>query len=142
MLDGIFIFDCVIHRVDLSEENEADRPDTEDVFHWITNAGKALQAPEYHKLNFRKRFSIEDMYQMVFVDAPTDMAMVQVVPQFEWFKTYYAPVQLQYELVQSHPDRMVFCGGVDPIPHGVNQALEDLEYQIKKLGARSIKFYN
>ena len=143
MLDGIFIFDCVIHRVDLSDENLAtDRTDTEPVIDWIVTAGKALQAPEYHKLNFRRRFSIEDMYQMVFVDAPTDMAMVQVVPQFEWFKTFYAPVQLQHELVTAYPDRLVFCGGVDPLHRGLDQALEDLEYQIQGLGARSIKFYN
>lgn len=143
MLDDIFIFDCVIHRVDLSQENLAtERPDTEPVIQSIVTGGKILQAPEYHKLNFRRRFSIDDMYQMVFVDAPTDLAMVQVVPQFEWFRTYYAPVQLQYELVQAYPDRLIFCGGVDPIQHGLNKALEDLEYQVKKLGARSIKFYN
>jgi hypothetical protein len=28
---------------------------------------------------------------MVFVDAPTDMAMVQVVPLFDWFKIRSRP---------------------------------------------------
>lgn len=142
MLDDIFIFDCVIHRIDMSADNLTDRDDTEPVIAGIVKGGRVMQAPEYHSANYRRRFTVKDMYDMVFVDAPTDMAMVQVVPQFEWFKNFYAPVDLQYELVQAYPDRMMFCGGVDPLFKGLPNALEQLDYQIKQLGAKSIKFYN
>ena len=108
----------------------------------IVVGSRLMQAPEYHANDYRKRFSVEEMYEMVFVEAPTDMAMVQVVPQFEWFKEFYAPVQLQYELVQAYPERLLFCGGVDPLVNGLPSALEQLEYQVKELGAASIKFYN
>jgi predicted TIM-barrel fold metal-dependent hydrolase len=82
------------------------------------------------------------MYQMVFVDAPQDMAMVQVVPQFEWFKDFYAPVQLQYEFAKRYSDRVLFCGGVDPLATGLANAIDQIEYQARKLGACSMKFYN
>src|SRR5262249_45834659 len=69
-------------------------------------------------------------------------AMVQVVPQFEWFNDWYAPVELQHELVAAYPDRLLFCGGVDPVYRGLVYALEQMEYQVKELGACSMKFYN
>jgi predicted TIM-barrel fold metal-dependent hydrolase len=79
---------------------------------------------------------------MVFEDAPTDMAMVQVVPIFDWFKDTFAPVLTQHEMAKRYPDRVIFCGGVDPLWEGVDAALDQLDWQIKELGARSIKFYN
>ena len=36
----------------------------------------------------------------------------------------------------------MFCGGVDPLYRGMVDALDQLEYQVKELGASSIKFYN
>ena len=41
---------------------------------------------------------------MSFVDAPTDMAMVQVVPIFDWFKDTFAPVMTQYEMAKRYLD--------------------------------------
>lgn len=142
MIDGAFIFDCVVHRIDMSDANLANRPDTEPVIDSIVAGSKLMQAPAYHALNYRRGFSVEEMYEMVFVDAPTDMAMVQVVPQFEWFKELYAPVKLQHELAVAYPDRILFCGGVDPLDTGLTTALEQIDYQVQELGARSMKFYN
>ena len=48
----------------------------------------------------------------------------------------------QYEMAKRYPDRVMFCGGVDPMYQGVDAALESLDWQVKELGARSIKFYN
>jgi predicted TIM-barrel fold metal-dependent hydrolase len=36
----------------------------------------------------------------------------------------------------------MFCGGVDPNYRGLEDALEQCEYQVKELGAASMKFYN
>ena len=88
MIDDCFVFDCVVHRIDMSAENLAEREDTEPVIDSIVVGSRLMQAPEYHTNNYRKRFSVEELYEMVFVEAPTDMAMVQVVPQFEWFKDF------------------------------------------------------
>lgn len=143
MIDDIFVFDCVVHCVDLSDANlRLDRADTESSIQNILAGDRLAQAPENAGLTYRRKFDADDVYAMVFEQAPTDMAMVQVVPQFEWFKSLYAPVELQHELAARHPDRVLFCGGVDPIYRGLDSALQQLEYQVNELGARSIKFYN
>jgi predicted TIM-barrel fold metal-dependent hydrolase len=90
-------------------------------------------------IEFRRRWTVEELDAMVFVDAPTDMAMVQVVPVFDWFKNTFAPVLTQYKMARRYPDRVLFCGGVDPLWQGVDAALEQLDWQVKELGACSIK---
>jgi uncharacterized protein len=142
VLDDMFVFDCVVHRIDMSAANLTPRADRDFVIDSIVSGARLMQAPAYHGANYRKQFTNEEMYEMVFVDAPQDMAMVQVVPQFEWFKDWYAPVKLQHEFQQAYPDRVLFCGGVDPLATGLANALDQLDYQVRELGARSIKFYN
>jgi predicted TIM-barrel fold metal-dependent hydrolase len=70
------------------------------------------------------------------------MAMAQVVPIFDWFNDFFAPVAAQHAMAQAYPDRVLFCGGVDPVYSGVEAALEQIEYQVGELGACSMKFYN
>jgi predicted TIM-barrel fold metal-dependent hydrolase len=143
MIDNIFIFDCVIHRVDLSDQNiNHTNPHTASGIHRIVETNKTFRAPEYRSHDYRRLFSAEDMYKMVFEDAPTDMAMAQTVPVFEFFEGWYAPVELQHDLAVKYPDRILFCGGVDPLYRGLVYALDHMEYQVKELGARSMKFYN
>ena len=71
---------------------------------------------------------------MVFVDSPTDMAMAQVVPIFDWYEDMFAPVETQHAMAERYPDRVLFCGGVDPLYPSVEGALEELDRQV--LGAR------
>ena len=82
------------------------------------------------------------MYDLVFVQAPTDMAMAQVVPLFDWYEDFFAPVLAQHAMAAAYPDRVLFCGGVDPLYRGLPDALAQIEYQARELGARSMKFYN
>ena len=93
-------------------------------------------------LEYGKRWTIEEVYEMVFVEAPTDMAMAQVVPLFDWYEDFFAPVEAQHAMSEAYPDRVLFCGGADPIYRGLSDALEQIEHQITDLGARSMKFYN
>ena len=145
VLDGIFVFDNAIHCYDLSDENLRD--DVSDARYsrdllLAMGAGGRWAPYNDGTIEFRRRWTVEELYEMVFVDAPTDMAMAQVVPIFDWFKDSFAPVLTQYEMAKRYPDRVVFCGGVDPLWQGVDAALEQLDWQVKELGACSIKFYN
>jgi uncharacterized protein len=145
MLDGIFIYDNAIHCYDLSDANiREDRSDARYSRDLLLALGAGGRWAPYNdgSIEFKRRWTVEELYEMVFVDAPTDMAMVQVVPIFDWFKDSFAPVLTQYEMAKRYPDRVVFCGGVDPLYQGVEAALESLDWQVKELGARSIKFYN
>lgn len=139
MIEGMFIFDNVVHVYDMSDENlRDDRRDVEVSRKTMVAFGE-LYNPT---MSFARRWTTEEMHRMVFEEAPTDMAMAQVVPIFDWFKDWFAPVAAQHALAAAYPDRVLFCGGVDPLYRGLNDALDHLDYQVRELGARSIKFYN
>ena len=145
MIDDIFIFDNVIHAYDMSRENmRTDRDDAEHSRNQMLALGRATRLPAYNAsaTDFGKHWSVEELYDMVFVQAPTDMAMAQVVPIFDWWKNFFAPVYDQHAMAKAYPDRVLFCGGVDPLYRGLTDALEQTEYQVKELGACSMKFYN
>jgi len=136
MIDDIFVFDCVIHLCDMSLDNL--REDRDDAAYSRSHIMNVAQAPPH----FGRRWSTDEMYDLVFVNSPTDMAMAQVVPIFDWFKDWFAPVYLQHAMAAAHPDRVLFCGGVDPNYRGLDDALRSLEFQVREMGARSLKFYN
>lgn len=144
MIDEIFVFDNVIHVYDVSQDNLLDDPSARAGRDSMLAIGAGMRWPGYAASGqrFDKRWTVEEMYEMVFVQAPTDMAMAQVVPIFEWFKDFFAPVAAQYEMAQRYPDRVLFCGGVDPIHRGLDDAMDQIAHQIQELGACSMKFYN
>jgi hypothetical protein len=145
MIDGHFVFDNVIHVYDLSDENtrrdDASQYGRKDMNLHATGARGPGYRPE-DAFDWERRWSVEDMYDLVFVQAPTDMAMAQVVPLFEWFNDFFAPVAAQHAMAKAYPDRVLFCGGADPVHSGVEGAAEQIEYQARELGAVSMKFYN
>jgi uncharacterized protein len=141
LIEGIAVFDNVIHAYDLSDANL--RPDRDDAelarAHMVGALGRPKsQAPE----ELTREWTTDEMYSLVFENSSTDLAMAQVVPIFDWYTNWFAPVQAQYELAKRHPDRVLFCGGVDPNYEGLDKALEALDHQITEMGAKSIKFYN
>lgn len=148
MIDDIFVFDNAIHLYDMSTPNlREDRHDAAVTRDSILRYVKALRWPGNPKLddpafNWARRWETEDMYDLVFNQSATDMAMAQVVPMFDLFKEGESPVATQYAMAAAYPDQVLFCGGVDPMYRGVDDALEQIDYQIHELGARSFKFYN
>jgi uncharacterized protein len=143
MIDGMFVFDCVIHLHDMSDENlNPARYDSTHVRDMQVGMGEMLRPLHGGTLDYATRTSVEDMYRLVFEESPTDMAMAQVVPVFDWYPEFWAPVALQHAMAEAFPDRVLFCGGVDPSYRGLSFALEEIERQARELGARSFKFYN
>ena len=148
MIGDIFIFDNVIHLYDLSQQNvRTDRADAQPARDHTLDEVARLRWTGYplHEdkgFDWGRRWGVEDMYDLVFKQAPTDMAMAQVVPMFDWLKDWYAPIQSQHAMAAAYPDRVMFCGGVDPMYRGLATALDQIDYQAKELGARSLKFYN
>lgn len=142
MIDDIFVFDCVIHCVDMSDANTRG---AEGAFgrQSMADMSAAFRIPECETGidRFDKAWSTEAMYDLVFGRSGTDMAMAQAVPIYDWYNNGFAPVEAQYALARAHPDRVLFCGGVDPNFHGEG-VLEEIERQITELGAVSMKFYN
>jgi uncharacterized protein len=148
MLGDIFVFDNVIHVYDMSTENvRGDRSDALPSRDQVLGHTRGLRWPgtpihDDPTFDWARRWETEEMYDLVFASSPTDMAMAQVVPMFDWFKDWYAPVKAQHAMAQAYPDRVLFCGGVDPSYRGLSEALDQIDYQAKQLGASSFKFYN
>jgi predicted TIM-barrel fold metal-dependent hydrolase len=148
MIEDIFVFDNVIHLYDMSTPNiRQDRPDAAPAREKILAYVNRLRWPgvtqhDDPSFDWARRWEVDDMYDLVFNASPTDMAMTQVVPMFDWFKDWYAPVQTQHAMAVAYPDRVMFCGGVDPMYRGLNDALDQIDYQVRELGACSLKFYN
>jgi predicted TIM-barrel fold metal-dependent hydrolase len=141
LIDGIYVFDNVIHAYDMSDENL--RPDRDDAATARAHMVGALGPPRRQRPEeLTRAWLAEDMYSLVFEQSSTDLAMAQVVPIYDWYTNWFAPVNAQYEMARKYPDRVLFCGGVDPNYEGLDAALRALEHQITEMGARSIKFYN
>lgn len=150
MLRGdVFIFDNVVHMYDLSDENLA-RPDSRLDRHWHLRIGVGRRPKGQEHLygkgdpfgGFARRWNVKEMGKLLFEDSETDMAMAQAVVLYDVYKGGFSPVQAQWELAKAYPDRVLFCGGVDPMYPSVQGALEEMERQVKEMGARSMKFYN
>jgi predicted TIM-barrel fold metal-dependent hydrolase len=148
MIDDIFVFDNVIHLYDMSTGNiRTDRDDAAPSRENVLKYVDGIRWPEASlnddpKFDWGRRWEVEEMHDLVFKKSPTDMAMTQVVPMFDWFKDWYAPVRTQHAMAEAYPDQVLFCGGVDPMYRGMNDAMEQIDYQVRQLGARSLKFYN
>jgi predicted TIM-barrel fold metal-dependent hydrolase len=143
MKNGMIVFDAVVHNHDFRENvmlNDDARYLKEGFkasLTWSAQRGghdvsyDAVDAPPEHAW----------ANKVLFEDSDTDFAMVQTVPVFALFKEGLAPAKGSYELAQSNPDRLFFCGGVDPLYQGVKGALEEMQRQVEEWGATSFKFY-
>jgi len=147
--NDVFVFDNVVHMYDLSDANIARHDGARDrAWHMAISAARRPKGQEktYGDGNphtsFARRWTEKDLGRMLFEDSCTDMAMAQAVVLYDVYKTGFAPVQAQHDFAKAFPDQVLFCGGVDPFYPGLQGALEDMERQVKELGARSFKFYN
>jgi predicted TIM-barrel fold metal-dependent hydrolase len=147
--NDVFIFDNAVHMYDLSDANIG-RPDGHlDRAHHLKLAVDRRprgQEKTYGNGNpftsFARRWNEKDLGRLLFEDSSTDMAMAQAVVLYDVYKEGFAPIRAQYEFARAYPDRVLFCGGVDPLYPSLQGALEDMEHQVREMGARSFKFYN
>jgi predicted TIM-barrel fold metal-dependent hydrolase len=134
----MFIFDNVVHMYDNTPDNVLDpvAKNNLEKFHVrYTDEGEDMSQFSGAAMNR------DDALRQLFTESETDMAMAQTVPLFGWWKEGFAPARLQHELQMAAPDRVVFCGGVDPLFQGVRDAVKEMERQVVEWGAVSMKFY-
>jgi uncharacterized protein len=150
MLHGdVFVFDNVVHMYDLSDDNIGRSDGALDRAYHL-GLGDARRPAGQEKIygdgnpftSFARRWNENDLGRLLFEDSSTDMAMAQAVVLYDVYKKGFAPVQAQYDFARAYPDRVLFCGGVDPLYPSLQGALEDMEQQVRELSARSFKFYN
>ncbi|WP_129785545.1 amidohydrolase family protein [Promicromonospora panici] len=146
MKDGMFVFDCVVHTQDFTDRQILPGTDGRNV------AAHRANQHEFNKLMASKGGPADkpDFYDPVdpewanvqlFEKSDTDLAMVQTVPLFGPWKDSLGPAQLCHDLTLVNPERLIFCGGVDPSWQGLDLALDEMERQVHEWGAKSFKFY-
>ena len=145
MKDGMFIFDAVIHRFDFRKSNAKLKPAVVDGYiQWVRQLvdGMATEGNPGNPDAFVDG-ELDDLAEgrELFANSDTDMAMVQTVPLLDYWEVGSAPADAQAELAHAYPDKILFCGGVDPVMQGVRGAQLEMERQVKELGAKSFKFY-
>lgn len=154
MYDGMFVFDSVIHVVDYSPDHmKADVAwrDPELVAEMI-RLSKVLTGGVFD-VDWRDdshspaiRGNLGANYDVMFGNAPTDMAVVGSLPfgpgtASDLYEDPEYFIKLNHGFVEAYSDRCLFSGGVEPGLHDVGYALETIEYQATELGARLMKFY-
>jgi len=135
MYDGYFVFDSVVHMYDNRTDNVIDPT----AMRYMTKRFSMSGALEVDT-NEGRATDVGRALDAMFVDAKLDLAMAQTVPLFSYWRDGFAPAALQYELAQAD-DRVLFCGGVDPVYQGLRGAIDELNRQHDEWGATSFKFY-
>ncbi|QLQ36579.1 amidohydrolase family protein [Micromonospora robiginosa] len=143
MKNDFFIFDNAIHMYKLTEDNY------DETYGGGRKSTNALveYAKKYSRSGFPyddisdRELSVEDAYRLMFEESDTDIAMAQTVPSHGGWKLGFSPAENNYKLKEAYPDRVLFCGGVDPITHGRYGAVTEAIRQIEEWGAVSFKFY-
>jgi len=145
MKDGMFIFDAVIHRFDFRESNPKLKPPVVDGYidwvHGLVNGWASEANPANPNVFVDGKMDDLTEADFLFNNSDTDMAMVQTVPLLDYWEVGSAPADAQAELAAAYPDKILFCGGVDPLMQGVRGAQREMERQVEELGAKSFKFY-
>ena len=152
MRDGIFIFDCVIHAYDVSDENLLPVPGAA-LAREISVRGGGRNLPPIREMahgpdsetgfpaNPNHAWTAEELYAIEFEGTGVDLCMAQTIPVYDWFKHGLSPVEANYDFAAKYPDKVLFAGGVDPSYHG-DGILEEMQRQVEEWDARAFKFYN
>jgi predicted TIM-barrel fold metal-dependent hydrolase len=142
MRDGMFIFDNVVHMFDNTDQNVVGEAGAK-VASNLAGFGQVLSNETYtYKEDFLgTQLGLEEAHRILFEESDTDIAMAQTVPLFGWWKEGFSPARRQYEFKEAYPDKVIFCGGVDPLFQGIEGSVRELERQVTEWGAKSMKFY-
>ncbi len=142
MHDGYFIFDNVVHMFDNRPSNKIGI-EGEKIADSIWGAAKLFSKGPYkaHPTFGNDYIDPEEAHRILFEDSSTDMAVAQTVPLMGWFKEGFSPARANHALAEAYPDRVVFCGGVDPLYHGTRGAVDEMTRQKEEWNALSFKFY-
>ena len=148
MIGDVFIFDNVCHVYDFSSQNTLDLPELESYWENFRKKTARTKWPTGEigkftpQFDWMRKFGLDDMYELMFEVSPVDMAMSHAVPVFDWFRDGTAPVKSNSDFAAKFPERVIFCGAVDPMHHGIHGAMDEMARQAEELKAVSFKFYN
>jgi predicted TIM-barrel fold metal-dependent hydrolase len=148
LIRDTFVFDGVVHVADLSFDHMKVRPTPEQVEAILDRTkrllGGLIDQRMGDDISEEAKGTPSANYDVIFGNAPTDMAAVGSLPFFGTANNYINadhPLMVNYGLAKAYPERCVFVGGIEPLGVPGEEVLASLDYQVNELGAQSMKFY-
>ena len=142
MIGDAFVFDGVAHPFNFEPDNAYGPPGQMFsnhlyAFHTVlTPEGQPVMSAE----EFLKKWSVEEIHEMVHQNSDTDMLVAMPLPLTDLFRDGLSPWEDCAELASRDPERTIFWGSVNPLEG--RRALDLMERQVKEFGAKAFKFYN
>jgi predicted TIM-barrel fold metal-dependent hydrolase len=148
VIEDVFVFDGVVHVSDLSFEHMKTRPTPDEVEAILERTqrllGGLIDLRMGDDISEEAKGTPSANYDVIFRNAPTDMAAVGSLPFFGRANNYVDPdhpLMVNHRLAAAYPDRCIFIGGVEPFGVDRKAALASIDYQVNELGAKAMKFY-
>jgi uncharacterized protein len=162
MIDDALVFDGVVHFFDFSVDQlepgsaaseRLDVPAALEDYNRLM--GGLFEIKKYYVSEGKYAFpahllgSLKATHDELFLRSPTDMIVLGNTP-FNLDGRYAqsdSVVRRLHEFAQRYPERTILGGGTDPNGFGMgprpglNYALEQIDFQIRELGVKSLKFY-
>ena len=138
-INGMFVFDSVVHGFDSTAANVASRYGRSLL---LANHGfQWAMVPEPYRLEPLRYFqavSPDVLESLLFLESDVDMACYHMVPAFGFLHDF-SPMAVGLELKRRYPQRIVNYGGVSPLQG--KKALDDLDRQVEEWGIIGLKLY-
>jgi predicted TIM-barrel fold metal-dependent hydrolase len=150
MRDGMFVFDNAVHAYDNTDGNVVPEKKEEALAfsgalghgtEWMLSRELKTRFLQYDDRFPTGRMEIDRALFRLFEEGDTDLAMAMTVPVAGYWKDFSMPLRYNYALKEAAPDKVLFCGGVDPNTMSTEECLKAIEWQVRELDAKSIKFY-
>lgn len=130
MIDGMPVFDAVVHPYNLSAENHRHK-EASYITALVSNANRGA-GPEGYRITkeaYERNWGIDEVASMSFLENYSDLAAYHVVP-IRAFYDGICSVEKGLEAQERWPNRFVFYVGVDPLEG--QKAMDDLEQQVEQ----------
>ncbi|HTW25828.1 MAG TPA: amidohydrolase family protein [Acetobacteraceae bacterium] len=138
-IDGMFVFDSVVHGFDSTTANIASRYGKSlllgnHAFQWA-------MVPDPYRLppdRYFQPITADILESALFLETQVDAACYHTVPAFGFLHDF-SPMAIGLELKRRHPDRMILYGGISPLQGP--RALDELDRQVEEWGISGLKLY-
>ena len=141
MWEGLVVADAVVHPYNLAvaNQNPAAKPQLDAVY--AAHVMATGDHPEHvlTREEFFSDFPFEAMARSLFVESPTDFAVLHALPNLGFANSYVTAPERAAAFRDSYPGRFAFYATVDTPK--VDEAIRALEWQVRELGVDGLKLY-
>lgn len=133
------VVDATVHTFNHTEENYKN-----DVAREFDHTAYALVnnlSPEGYEVDPKRFFkdqSAKELEELLFIESDIDFGVYHSTAITDYFKDGYTALEKGIELRDRNPERIEVLGSINPL---ADDALKEMERQVKELEVRGIKLY-